>query len=179
MYAAPIPTLRSFRPKLCPLAWSHRVFQSGRAFSNLASLSFHLQPIQNGKPENAFDGQAADWLALWPPSVRAAPGLAGAPVRAAACAQLQPAPAAPGPKPAAPAPPSVSSTAPRGAVPALPTQSRLPERSGGAPGDHVSVSASFPPTPRVLPTPGLPTNGALHSTSFPTSPATKEPRGDV
>lgn len=148
------------------------VFQSGSASSHVASLSC-FQPIQKlkGKPEKAFDRTAADLLALWPSSVWGAPGRARAPGGAAACVPPQPAPLTP----------RHSASA---AVPALRTQARPSGRSGrdsvaGNPGNHVTVPASFPPTPRVLPTPGLPTIGALASTSFPTSPTTKEPRGDV
>lgn len=148
------------------------VFRSGRASSHVASLSC-FQPIQKlkGKPQKAFDRPAADLLALWPSRGWGAPHRTRAPVGAAACVPPQPAPLTPRHHPSA-------------AVPAPPTQAGPSGRRGrasaaGDPGNHVTVSASFPPTPRVLPTPGVPTVGALPSTSFPTSPAAKEPRGDV
>ena len=55
-------------------------------------------------------------------------------------------------------------------------------REASAPGNlgtYCDMSARFSPTPQVLTTPGLPTKGAHHSTSSPTSSPTKEPRGDM
>lgn len=161
------------------------VFQPGSAFSNLVS-SFYLQPIQRlkGKPENAFDRKAADLLALRTSSVVGAPDIMRLAVNAVACFQLPPVPVIPRQSSTTPMPPASGSTALRGSVLTLSTQSKIVERNEGTsvPGDrgtHFGMSARFSLIPQVLTTPGFPTKGELHSTSLLTRSTTKEPRGDV
>ncbi|XP_078302154.1 uncharacterized protein LOC144616172 isoform X2 [Panthera onca] len=143
-------------------------------------------PIQNlkGRPENAFDRKAADPPALWPSSVLGARDVIRPAVSTVASVRLRPVPVTPRQNPSTVAPRWLGSTALRGPVPTPFTQARIPQTKGLASvprnrGTHFAVSARFPPTPRVLTTVGLPTNGALHGTSVPTSPTTKEPRGDM
>ncbi|VFV42246.1 Hypothetical predicted protein [Lynx pardinus] len=147
---------------------------------------FQMLPIQNlkGRPENAFDRKAADPPALWPSSVLGARDVIRPAVSPVASVRLRPVPVTPRQNPSTVAPRWLGSTALRGPVPTPFTQARIPQTKGLASvprnrGTHFSVSARFPPTPRVLTTAGLPTNGALHGTSVPTSPTTKEPRGDM
>ncbi|XP_016011511.2 uncharacterized protein LOC107516359 [Rousettus aegyptiacus] len=147
---------------------------------------FHMLPIQRlkGKPENAFDRKAADLLALRTSSVVGAPDIMRLAVNAVACFQLPPVPVIPRQSSTTPMPPASGSTALRGSVLTLSTQSKIVERNEGTsvPGDrgtHFGMSARFSLIPQVLTTPGFPTKGELHSTSLLTRSTTKEPRGDV
>lgn len=180
----PIPKPSSFRPKLS-ISMGSTVL-SGSAFSNLISPSFYLQPVQRlkGKPENAFDRKAADLLAMRTSSVFGAPDIIRPTVNTAACFQLPPVPVIPRQSAPALTPPILGNTALSGPVLTLATQPKASDRNGvtsvlGSPGTYVRMSARFSPIPQVLTTPGFPTKGALHSTSFPTSSTTKEPRGDM
>lgn len=182
----PYPHPQSFQAKAVDSHGATCVFRSGSAFSNLASLCFYLQPVQNlkGRPENAFDRKAADPPALWPSSVLGARDVIRPAVSPMASVRLRPVPVTSRQNPSTVAPRWFGSTALRGPVPTPFTQARIPQTKGLASvprnrGTHFAVSARFPPTPRVLTTAGLPTNGALHGTSVPTSPTTKEPRGDM
>lgn len=156
------------------------VFQPGSAFSNLVSLSFHLQPTQSlrARPQNIDGSTVLRLLALWPSTV------VRAPVSTMACIQPQPAPIIPRPSPSPLAPPLLASTVPKGPVLTPSGQSMTSERNReasapGSLGTCCGMPARFPLTPQVLAIPGPPTKGALHSTSFPTSSPVKEPRGDV
>lgn len=156
------------------------VFQPGSAFSNLVSLSFHLQPTQSlrARPQNIDGSTVLRLLALWPSTV------VRAPVSTMACIQPQPAPIIPRPSPSPPAPPLLASTVPKGPVLTPSGQSMTSERNReasapGSLGTCCGMPARFPLTPQVLAIPGPPTKGALHSASFPTSSPVKEPRGDV
>lgn len=162
------------------------VYPSQEVLSLTWSLSFYLQPIQRlkGKPENAFGRKPADLLALRTSSVFGAPDIIRLAVNAAACFQLPPVPVIPRQSSSTPMPPVLGSTALRGSVLTLSTQPKIVERNEGTsvPGDlgtHFGMSARFSLIPQVLTTPGFPTKGALHSTSFLTSSTTKEPRGDM
>nr|KAF6387361.1 hypothetical protein mMyoMyo1_007870 [Myotis myotis] len=147
---------------------------------------FQLLPIQRlkGEPENAFDRKAADLLALWTSSVFGAPDRIRTTVNTVASFQLPPAPVIPRQSPPTLTPPALGSTALRGPVLTPATQSKILESNGetsvsGNLGSYFGMSARLSLIPQVLTTPGLPTTGALRSTSFPASPTTKEPRGDM
>ncbi|XP_032961646.1 uncharacterized protein LOC117022083 [Rhinolophus ferrumequinum] len=147
---------------------------------------FQMLQIQRlkGKPENAFDRKAADLLAMRTSSVFGVPDIIRPTVNTAACFQLPPVPVIPRQSAPARTPPILGNTALSGPVLTLATQPKVSDRNGvtsvpGSLGTYFSVSARFSPIPQVLTTPGLPTKGALHSTSFPTSFTTKEPRGDI
>ncbi|XP_045436307.1 uncharacterized protein LOC123652187 [Pipistrellus kuhlii] len=147
---------------------------------------FQLLPIQRlkEKRENAFDRKAADLLALWTSSVFGFPDRIRTTVNTEASFQLPPAPVIPRQSPPTLTVPVLGSTALRGPVLTPATQSKGLESNGetsvsGNLGNYFGMSARLPLIPQVLTTPALPTTGAPHSTSFPTSPTTKEPRGDM
>lgn len=167
----------SFRPQLCQVAWCHQCIPAKEVLSLTWSLSFSLQPIQRleGKPENAFDRKTAHLLALRTSGVLGAPDTIRPTVRTLASFHLPPVLALPRRSSPTMTPPPVLT---------LSTQPKVVESPGetSAPGNlgtYFSMSARLSLIPQVLTTPGLPTKGALHSTSSPTSPTTKEPRGDV
>lgn len=175
----------SFRPKLS-IRMVPPVYSSQEVLSLTWSLSFYLQPIQRlkGKPENAFDRKAADLLALWTSSVFGAPDRIRTTVNTVASFQLPPAPVIPRQSSPTLTPPALGSTALRGPVLTPTTQSKILESNGetsvsGNLGNYFGMSARLSLIPQVLTTPGVPTTGALRSTSFPASPTTKEPRGDM
>lgn len=186
MRLPPLLLLQLFQVKLCQLALELPVYSSQEVLSLTWSPSFYLQPIQRlkGKPENAFDRKAADLLTLRTSSVVGAPDIMRLAVNAVACFQLPPVPVIPRQSSTTPMPPASGSTALRGSVLTLSTQSKIVERNEGTsvPGDrgtHFGMSARFSLIPQVLTTPGFPTKGELHSTSLLTRSTTKEPRGDV
>lgn len=171
------PRPRLFQSTTPPSSMVPPVYSSQGVLSLTCSLSFSLQPIQRlkGKPDNAFGGKAAHLLALRTPSVFGAPDTVRPTVHPLASSQLPPGPALPGRSPP-------TTTPPPGLT--LSTQPKAAESPGeaSAPADlgtSFSMSARLSLIPRVLTPPGLPTKGALHSTGFPSSPATEEPRGDV
>lgn len=167
--------------RMVPPAYSSR-----EVLSLTRSLSFYLQPIQRlkEKRENAFDRKAADLLALWTSSVFGAPDRIRTTVNTEASFQLPPAPVIPRQSPPTLTAPVLGSTALTGPVLTPATQSKGLESKGetsvsGNLGNYFGMSARLPLIPQGLTTPGLPTTGACHSTSFLTSPTTKEPRGDM
>lgn len=181
------PSLGLFQDKTLSVSLVLPVYSSQEVLSLTWSLSFYLQPVRRlkGKPENAFDGKAADLLAMRTSSVFGAPDVIRPTVNKVASFQLPPARVIPRQSPSTLTPPPLwGSTALRGPVLTFATQSKAVESSGAtsAPGNLrtcCSTSARFPLLPQVLTTPGFPTRGPLQSTMFPTSPTTKEPRGDI
>lgn len=161
------------------------IFQPGSVLSNLVSPS-SLQPIQRlmEQPEFAYNRETAPLLALWPSSIFGAPDGIKPRVSMVARVQLQPVPVISRPSASTGAPSLSGSTAVSGAVLTPSAQPKTSEgnREASAPGNlgtYCDMSTRFSPTPQVLTTPGLPTKGAHHSTSSPTSSTTKEPRGDM
>ncbi|XDA77654.1 hypothetical protein R6Z07F_007785 [Ovis aries] len=143
-------------------------------------------PIQRPmeRPEYAYNREAAALLALWPSSIFGVPDGIRPRVSTVAHVQLQPVPVISRPSASTWAPSLSGSTAVSSPVLTPSAQPKTSEgnREASAPGNlgtYCGMSARFSPTPQVLTTPGLPTKGAHHSTSSPTSSPTKEPRGDM
>ncbi|XP_074231088.1 uncharacterized protein LOC141579395 [Camelus bactrianus] len=142
-----------------------------------------MQRLKEG-PEDAYYMKAVPLLVVWPSSVFGAPDIIRPTAGTVAHSQPQPVPVIHRQSPSTLAPPLMGSTALRVPVLTLSTESKTSKRNGeaSAPGNlgaYCGVSARFSLTPQVLTTPGLPRKGALHSTSFPTSSPTREPRGDM
>lgn len=188
MVSHPHPFSRLFRAQTLSIRMVPPVYSIQEVLSLTWSLSFYLQPIQRlkEKPKNAFDRKAANLLALWTSSVFGPPDRIRTTVNTVASFQLPPAPVIPRQSPPTLTSPVLGSTALRGPELTPTTHSKILESHGetsvsvsGNQGNYFGMSARLPLTPQVLTTPGLPTMGAHHSTSFPTSPTTKEPRGDM
>ena len=145
-----------------------------------------LQPIQRPmeRPEFAYNRETVPLLALWPSNIFGAPDGIRPRVSMVARVQLQPMPVISSPSASTRAPSLSGSTAVSGPVLTPSAQPKTSEgnREASAPenlGTYCGMSTRFSPTPQVLTTPGVPTEGAHHSTGSPTSSPTKEPRGDM
>lgn len=157
-----------------------------RNVSLIWPLSFYLQPIQRlkGKSEKAYDMKTANLPALLPSSYRDAPHAIRPAVNLVAHLHPQWVPPVPRQSHSTLAPPLMGNTALMDSTLTLSTQYKMLERNGDTSGPDVvgtrlAVSTEFSLAPPILVTSGLSTNGVVHSTSFPTSSTTQEPRGDM